>query len=49
MIGEMKNEKIKNLTGWRPAFNLDLGLQETVEWFKKEENLKRYKADIYNI
>ncbi|OGS19420.1 MAG: NAD-dependent dehydratase [Elusimicrobia bacterium RIFOXYA2_FULL_50_26] len=44
-----KNEKIKNLTGWRPAFNLDLGLQETVEWFKKEENLKRYKADIYNI
>jgi len=44
-----KNEKIMKLTGWKPAFTLDEGLKETIEWFKKEENFKRYKPDIYNI
>lgn len=43
------NEKIKKLTKWRPAHSLAEGLYETIEWFRKPENLKRYKHDIYNI
>jgi NAD dependent epimerase/dehydratase len=43
------NEKIKKLTKWRPEFNLDEGLKATIEWFKIKENIKNYKANIYNI
>lgn len=43
------NEKIKQLTSWKPAYSLTQGLAETIEWFKNPENLKHYKADIYNI
>lgn len=42
-------EKIKQLTDWKPAYDLDRGLSETIEWFSKAENLKQYKADIYNV
>lgn len=41
--------KIRELTGWRPEYSLDRGLQETIDWFKKEENRRSYKADIYNV
>jgi len=47
------NSKMKRLTGWEPAYGgregLRRGLAETVEWFSDPENLKGYKADIYNI
>lgn len=43
------NEKIKKLTKWKPAHSLAEGLFETIEWFRKPENLKRYKHDIYNL
>ena len=43
------NEKILRLTSWKPAHSLDEGLRETIEWFRKPENLKRYKHDIYNL
>lgn len=43
------NEKIVQLTQWRQNYNLDQGLIETIEWFKQTKNLKRYKADIYNV
>ena len=43
------NKKIKELTDWIPKYNLKTGLKETIEWFKKTENLKNYKADIYNL
>jgi NAD dependent epimerase/dehydratase len=47
------NEKAKQLTGWQPKFaGLDgftSGLSETIEWFLNPENLKHYKAGIYNI
>jgi NAD dependent epimerase/dehydratase len=47
------NSKAKNLIGWEPAFGgLDgfkRGLAETVEWFTKPENLRNYKAEIYNV
>jgi len=41
------NAKLINNTGWKPAFNLDKGLMETIEWLK--QNMNNYKPDIYNV
>ncbi|MEJ6981620.1 NAD-dependent 4,6-dehydratase LegB [Pedobacter sp. P351] len=43
------NEKIKQYTNWQPKHTLATGLAETIKWFKNPENLKQYKAGIYNI
>lgn len=42
-------EKLKALTGWKPSYNLESGLKDTIAWFRKPENLSRYKAWLYNI
>lgn len=43
------NTKITSLTNWRPRFDLNAGLIDTIEWFKNPENLARYKTWLYNI
>lgn len=43
------NKKIKKMTNWRLEYDLDTGLRETIDWFSKEENLRLYKPDIYNV
>ncbi len=47
------NEKAKKLLGWSPAYGGEegfaRGLQKTIEWFKNPDNLKTYKAGIYNV
>lgn len=43
------NGKIKALTGFEPRFTIREGLEKTVEWFTKPENLAKYKAGLYNI
>ena len=43
------NRKIKTLTAWYPKYDLETGLNETIAWFKKPDNLKRYKTWMYNI
>lgn len=43
------NQKIKENTDWQLKYTLQEGLAETIEWFRQKENLKQYKADIYNI
>jgi NAD dependent epimerase/dehydratase len=43
------NSLIKELTGWKPRYTIEQGLQETCEWFMKSDNLKRYKSGIYNL
>lgn len=43
------NEKVKKLTNWQPLYSLEQGLIETIEWFKEENNLKKYKHQIYNL
>lgn len=43
------NKKIFTLTGWSPQYTLSSGLADTVEWFRKPENLNKYKSWIYNI
>jgi len=47
------NAKALELFGWAPAYGgrdgLKRGLAETAVWFLRPENLRGYKADIYNI
>ncbi len=47
------NTKAKTVLGWEPLYagheGLKKGLVETVNWFTVPENIKRYKADKYNI
>jgi dTDP-glucose 4,6-dehydratase len=47
------NAKAFELFGWKPAYaGLDgfkRGLKETVDWFMQEQNLRGYKANIYNL
>ena len=38
-----------SLTDWRPRYDLEAGLRDTVEWFTKPENLAKYKSGIYNV
>ena len=43
------NSKIKTLTNFKPQVSIQEGLQKTIDWFTKPENLKKYKSDIYNV
>lgn len=43
------NTKINQLTGFTPEHSLSEGLKITIDWIKKPENLKNYKAEIYNV
>jgi NAD dependent epimerase/dehydratase len=43
------NEKIIRLTGWQPEYTLKQGIRETIEWFRDEGNLRRYKWNVYNV
>jgi NAD dependent epimerase/dehydratase len=43
------NEKLKSFTDWSQKYTLVEGLNETIEWFSKKENLQQYKFDIYNV
>lgn len=47
------NSRLRQLTGWQPLYGglegFRKGLEQTVDWFSKPENLKLYKSGIYNI
>lgn len=47
------NQKAKQLLNWEPMYGsrdgFKRGLKDTVEWFTNCDNLKQYKADVYNI
>jgi NAD dependent epimerase/dehydratase len=40
---------ITSLTDWRPEYPIERGLEETIGWFLKDENLRKYKSHIYNL
>ncbi|MDP4281273.1 MAG: GDP-mannose 4,6-dehydratase, partial [Bacteroidota bacterium] len=42
-------EKAKQLLDWKPAYTLEEGLKETIDWYRKPENRKFFRSDIYNI
>jgi NAD dependent epimerase/dehydratase len=44
-----ENSKLKERAGFTPQVSLREGLARTIEWFRNEENLKRYKVGIYNV
>jgi len=41
------NTKLIKNTGWRPQYDLERGLMETIRWFKN--NISIYKPGIYNV
>lgn len=43
------NRKIRDLTGYEPKYNIRDGLAETITWFTRPENLRKYKTNIYNV
>ena len=43
------NTLLRDLTGFEPSFSLREGLKRTIDWFRKPENLVRYKVDLYNV
>jgi len=43
------NKKIKSLTSFKPCLSLQDGLQKTIDWFSKSDNIKHYKSNIYNL
>ena len=43
------NSKITKLTGFKPQYSITKGLNETIAWFLKPENIAKYKSDIYNV
>nr|WP_075577292.1 NAD-dependent 4,6-dehydratase LegB [Olsenella timonensis] len=40
-------EKMRELTGWKPAYTFEQGIAETIEWMR--EHLDAYKPSIYNV
>lgn len=43
------NSLIKDLTGFEPKYSIESGLTKTIDWFTNKDNLKKYKAGIYNV
>jgi len=41
--------KLLKHTRWKPTYSFDDALDETIAWFSDTENLKGYKAGIYNV
>jgi len=43
------NSRIRELTGFKPAYTIEEGLRKTVDWFTDPHNISQYKSDIYNV
>lgn len=43
------NRKLRELTGFKPEYDIRTGLKTTIDWFTRTENLAKYKADIYSV
>jgi NAD dependent epimerase/dehydratase len=44
-----ENSKLKNASGFVPQIPLRAGLERTIRWFTRPENLRRYKGNLYNV
>ena len=40
------NQKLIDLTGWKPQYSLEAGIKETIVWLQK--NIENYKTEVYN-
>lgn len=43
------NRLIRELTNFKPHYSIDEGLKSTIDWITIKENLKKYKAGLYNV
>lgn len=43
------NDKMLQLTGFKPKCSFEEGLKRSIAWFTEERNLVKYEADIYNV
>lgn len=43
------SSKLQKVSAWHSQISLEDGLKQTIEWFKKDKNLQRYKAGLYNV
>ena len=43
------NSKMEGLTGFKPEIGIREGLQKTIDWIIRPDNLNNYKSDIYNV
>jgi NAD dependent epimerase/dehydratase len=43
------SQKLRRLTGWQPRHSLEEGLARTIEWFRDKDNIRLFKAEIYNV
>ena len=41
------NRRLLAATDWRPQYDLESGLAETIEWIRL--NMDLYKTDLYNV
>jgi UDP-glucose 4-epimerase len=41
--------RLRELTGWAPAYSLEEGLRETIAWLSDPANLARYKTSVFNL
>ena len=40
---------LRRLTGWEPLHTLETGLDETIAWFTRPENLARYRPEAFTL
>ena len=43
------NSKIERLTGFKSQVSIREGIQMTIDWIVKSDNMKYYKSEIYNV
>jgi NAD dependent epimerase/dehydratase len=41
--------RLRTLTGWKPAHTLETGLDATIDWFTRPENLARYRTETFTL
>ncbi len=43
------NSKLEKLTGYKAQIDIREGINKTIDWITQPNNLKAYKAEIYNV
>ncbi len=43
------NQKLLDKTGWKPETSLREGLEICLDWYSREENIKLFKSNVYNL
>ena len=44
----MVSTKAKDKLNWSPRYNLDKGIDETINWVKKHKRIKKTSKNLYS-